>query len=318
MGFSPERRETTLRAPITRDPYENYGLGVEHADAELRANIPALAQAETKVAVITGGASGIGLATAVRCAQLGLKIMLVDRQSEALQQAAQSVIAQASQGAAAVRSMSIDVGNFAAVQALADSVRSWGPVALLMNNAGVGANPGKPWENLEQWRALLEVNLWGVIHGVQAFAPEMIARRQPALIINTGSKQGITLPPGNSAYNLSKAGVKAYTEILAHELRRTEGCAVSAHLLIPGFTFTGMTARGREKPPGAWTAAQVVDFMFPALARGEFYVLCPDNEVTRDIDARRVQWAADDLIKNRPALSRWHPHYTAEFARFME
>jgi len=290
-------------------------------DAELLTQLPALADPQHKVAVITGGASGIGLAAAARCARLGLRVMLIDRQAEALQQAV-AVLTPHASAATAIRSACVDVGDFAALQSLADSVRAWGPVTFLMNNAGVGANPGKPWENLEQWRALLAVNLWGVIHGVQAFAPQMIASGSPALIVNTGSKQGITLPPGNSGYNLSKAGVKAYTETLAHELRRTAGCGVSAHLLIPGFTFTGMTAPSAAtpaaKPAGAWTPEQVVDFMFAALAQGDFYILCPDNEVSRAIDARRIQWAADDLIKNRPALSRWHPHYNAEFARYME
>jgi NAD(P)-dependent dehydrogenase (short-subunit alcohol dehydrogenase family) len=287
-------------------------------DVELLTRLPALASPAGSIAVITGAASGIGLAAARRCARLGLKVMLVDRQAQALQTAQQAVAAQAPEGVDAVRAMSVDVADFAAMQALAATVQRWGPVALLMNNAGVGANPGKPWENPDRWRALLEVNLWGVIHGVQALAPAMVASGRAGLIINTGSKQGITLPPGNAAYNVSKAGVKAYTETLAHELRRTEGCAVSAHLLIPGFTFTGMTARSAEKPAGAWTPDQVVDFMFAALAQGDFYILCPDNEVTRAIDARRVQWAADDLIKNRPALSRWHPEYAAEFARYME
>jgi NAD(P)-dependent dehydrogenase (short-subunit alcohol dehydrogenase family) len=287
-------------------------------DAELLTKLPALANPADKIAVITGAASGIGLAAAMRCARLGLKVMLVDRQAEGLQTAMEAVAAQATAGAGAIRSWSVDVADFPAVQSLAEAVLQWGPVALLMNNAGVGANPGKPWENLDRWRMLLEVNLWGVIHGVQAFAPAMIASGAPACIVNTGSKQGITLPPGNSAYNVSKAGVKAYTETLAHELRAADGCAVSAHLLIPGFTFTGMTARSAEKPPGAWTADQVVDFMFAALVQGDFYILCPDNDVTRATDARRIQWAADDLIKNRPALSRWHPQYAAEFKRYME
>jgi NAD(P)-dependent dehydrogenase (short-subunit alcohol dehydrogenase family) len=146
----------------------------------------------------------------------------------------------------------------------------------------------------------------------------MIARAGPALIVNTGSKQGITLPPGNPAYNLSKAGVRAYTETLAHELRAVAGGAVSAHLLIPGYTFTGMTARGAEKPPAAWSAEQVIDFLMAALARGEFYVLCPDNDVTRAIDEKRIAWMAGDLIENRPALSRWHPDYAGAFADFMK
>jgi hypothetical protein len=73
-----------------------------------------------------------------------------------------------------------------------------------------------------------------------------------------------------------------------------EGCRVTAHLLIPGFTFTGFTrARGvAERPPGAWTPEQVVDFLLPAMARGDFYVLCPDGETTRAMDEKRIAWAA--------------------------
>ena len=136
-------------------------------------------------------------------------------------------------------------------------------------------------------------------------------------IVNTGSKQGITCPPGNTAYNVTKAGVKVVTEALAHELRNVDGCQISAHLLIPGFTFTGITG-GTEKPAGAWTAEQVIDFMLPAMARGDFYILCPDNEVTREIDNKRVAWAAGDITENRPALSRWHPDYKDAFAAYMK
>jgi NAD(P)-dependent dehydrogenase (short-subunit alcohol dehydrogenase family) len=99
----------------------------------------------------------------------------------------------------------------------------------------------------------------------------MISQGTPAAIINTGSKQGITCPPGNTAYNVTKAGVKVLTEGLAHALRNIEGCQVTAHLLVPGSTFTGMTARGRtEKPPGSWMPEQVVDFMVAAMAAGDF------------------------------------------------
>ena len=97
-----------------------------------------------------------------------------------------------------------------------------------------------------------------------------------------------------------------------------EGCHVSAHLLIPGFTYTGISAQRPEgKPPGAWTAEQVVAEMLAGLGRGDFYILCPDNDVTRAMDEKRMQWAADDLIKNRPALSRWRPDYKDEFAAWM-
>jgi NAD(P)-dependent dehydrogenase (short-subunit alcohol dehydrogenase family) len=135
---------------------------------------------------------------------------------------------------------------------------------------------------------------------------------------NTGSKQGITQPPGNTAYNVSKAAVKALTEGLAHTLREKTGERVTAHLLIPGFTFTGMTRqRMAEKPPAAWNPEQVVDFMFTRLEAGDFYILCPDNEVTREVDEKRMAWGLGDLIENRPALSRWHPAWRDRFAAFM-
>jgi NAD(P)-dependent dehydrogenase (short-subunit alcohol dehydrogenase family) len=159
----------------------------------------------------------------------------------------------------------------------------------------------------------------GAVYGLQAFLPDMLAADWPCAIINTGSKQGITLPPGDTAYNVSKAALKALTESVAHDLLATDG-RITAHLLIPGFTFTGFTrARGvTEKPAGAWTPEQVVDFMLPAMARGDFYILCPDNEVTRAMDERRIAWAAGDIVENRPALSRWHPHHAEAFRAFMQ
>ena len=112
-----------------------------------------------------------------------------------------------------------------------------------------------------------------------------------AAIINTGSKQGITAPPGDTAYNVSKAAIKTLTEGLQHTLRNMAGCQVSAHLLVPGSTFTGMTRRRlTEKPPGAWTAEQVADFMLATDGcAGDFYIICPDNEVTPG-DGQRHAW----------------------------
>jgi NAD(P)-dependent dehydrogenase (short-subunit alcohol dehydrogenase family) len=142
----------------------------------------------------------------------------------------------------------------------------------------------------------------------------MIAHGQPGLVINTGSKQGITTPPGDPAYNVSKAGVKVLTEALAHELRSLPGGKLTAHLLIPGFVYTPLTARGRaEKPDAAWTPEETVDFMLASLERGDFYILCPDNDVPRQLDERRILWAAQDIIDNRPPLSRWHPDWSERF-----
>jgi NAD(P)-dependent dehydrogenase (short-subunit alcohol dehydrogenase family) len=146
----------------------------------------------------------------------------------------------------------------------------------------------------------------------------MLAQKTPGAVINTGSKQGITCPPGDTAYNVSKAGVKVLTEGLAHSLRNEEGARITAHLLIPGSTFTGMTSRGRsEKPPGAWTPDQVIDLLVDGMAQNEFYILCPDNEVTREVDHRRILWAANDIVANRPALSRWHADYKEAFEQFL-
>ena len=110
-------------------------------------------------------------------------------------------------------------------------------------------------------------------------------------------------------------------------LRFAEGyCSVISYVIAHGRIYrfpntaepSDMTARGRtEKPPGSWTPEQVVDFMVAAMAAGDFYIICPDNDVTRDIDNRRILWAAEDIIRNRPALSRWHPDYRAEFAEFL-
>jgi NAD(P)-dependent dehydrogenase (short-subunit alcohol dehydrogenase family) len=271
------------------------------------------------VAVITGGASGIGLAAAMRFASLGMKVCIADIGAARLAEAAAKLSSAAKGGADDIMTAEVDVSSFEDVAGLESAVQKWGGgTDILMNNAGIGPD-STSFGPLENWQRILNVNLWGVIHGTQAFAAHMIERGRPGLIINTGSKQGITTPPGNPAYNVSKAGVKAMTEALAHELRNTEGCKIAAHLLIPGHVFTGLTSRGRsEKPAGAWTPEQTVDFMIQSIDAGDFYILCPDNDVPRQLDERRMQWAAGDIIENRPALSRWHKDYAEAFARFVK
>lgn len=270
--------------------------------------------ADGGAAVITGGASGIGLAAAHRLAALGLPVAIADLPGETLDAALASLKAA---GARAI-AVPIDVSIRGDLERLRDAaLEAFGHVSVLMLNAGMGLNPGSCWQNPDAWRRLLDVNLWGVINGVQAFLPGMVAAGRPGYVIATGSKQGITTPPGNAAYNVSKAGLKSFTEALQHELRNTDGCRISAHLLIPGYTFTGMTARSAEKPPAAWSADQVAGFMLERLAQGDFYILCPDNDVSRDVDEKRMAWAMGDVIENRPALSRWHPDWKQRFETFM-
>jgi NAD(P)-dependent dehydrogenase (short-subunit alcohol dehydrogenase family) len=274
-------------------------------------NHPALGPG--RVAVITGAASGIGLAAAERFAELGMKLVLVDLDRDALRTAG-GTLGQKTE----VMPVVCDVGDRAAVELLANQVYDrFGEVAVLMNNAGREGGGGL-FAEPARWQAILETNLWGVINGIQAFAPRMIAQGSTGAIISTGSKQGITCPPGDTAYNVSKAGVKVATEALAHDLRNTDGCKLTAHLLIPGFTFTGFTrVKHKEKPAGAWLPEQVIDLLVDGMAKGDFYILCPDNDVTREMDKKRITWAAQDITENRPPLSRWHPDYKDAFDRFM-
>ena len=271
-----------------------------------------------RTAIVTGAAGGIGLEAARRFVSAGMNVVVADVKDD-LQQAGDE-LAQLAGSAERVLAHRCDVSKPEDLEDLREAATArFGNIHCLMNNAGIGIRGTKPWDGKDGLDKILGVNLMGVIHGCHAIIPSMLAHAEPGVVINTGSKQGITRPPGNYAYNLSKAGVLAYTESLAHAFRNEDGCKLSAHLLVPGFVYTPMvSAFLKEKPAGAATPEETITFLLSSLERGDFYVICPDNETPRALDEKRIQWNTDDLIKNRPALSRWHADYAEAFKAYID
>lgn len=268
------------------------------------------------VAVITGAAHGIGAAMARRFAAEGMQLSLFDRDEQALLSLSETF---------AVKTCCTvgDVASTEDLQTLYNNTMSeFGRVSLLVNNAAVNTGAG-PWDEPERWLKHIQTNLLSTLSLQHLFVPGMLAHDAPAAVVNLGSKEGITTPPGNAAYSAGKAAIKVLTEQLAHELRQAVGERVTAHLLIPGYTWTpmnfpGMDEKNDNQPEAAWTAAQVVDYFITSFTNGDFYILCPDNEVTPEMDAKRIAWASRDIIENRPALSRWHPDWKKKFDAWMK
>ena len=233
-----------------------------------------------RVAVVTGAASGIGLAAAEKFASLGMKVVMSDVNGGALEAAEAGVTARTARKNY-LRICIADVSAEDEVARLKDfAFEEFGEVAVLMNNAGIGGGGGA--SAISTSGAASSRSIFGASStACRPFAPAMITQGAPAAIVNTGSKQGITCPPGDTAYNVSKAGVKVLTEALAHELRNTEGCQVSAHLLIPGFTFTGHHGAGARSRRAPGRPSRSSTSCSTRLAAGDFYILCPDNEVSR-------------------------------------
>jgi NAD(P)-dependent dehydrogenase (short-subunit alcohol dehydrogenase family) len=311
--LSPGRAFKTPRAAAV-DDYRRHGMLLETLMISNRDGTRDMTNSVFKAgstAVVTGAALGIGRACAHRFAGLGMHVCMVDLASDDFD-AALAYVRDAAPDPENIMAASADVADMTAMVKLKDTVTNrFGPVSVLMNNAVTRVGAGF-WDDLADWRRTVDVNLWGVIHGVRAFVPAMIDSGKLGAVINMGSKQGITNPPGNSVYNLTKAALKSYTESLQHELRNGANPAVTAHLVIPGWTTTGK----REHKPGAWLPEQVVDEMLPRIENGDFYIVCPDGEVTRDMDRARILWSAGDVTENRPALSRWHGGFDDAFKAF--
>jgi len=273
-----------------------------------------------RVAVITGAANGIGRAAAQELASLGLKVAIADIDLNALEMFAKEL--GAAHGEGNVLALPTDVSKLEDVVRLRERVyEAWGEVAVLLNNAGVVVM-GHSFEGLDNWKTVMDVNVMGVLNVQHTFVPLMLHQENQSVVINTGSKQGITNSPGNAAYNASKAAVKSITESLAHELRSRPHVNVTAHLFIPGYTWTGVTAGNghdqmEERPAGAWTALETVQFMLERVRTGDFYILVPDNETRREVDNMGIMWGAGDVVEGRPALSRWHQSYKSMFEEYI-
>lgn len=263
-------------------------------------------------ALITGAAMGIGRSAAAYCASQGMQVCLVDVLADDLEGVAVSArqaAADSGHNQDAILPVQMDITDRDAWHSLhATIVREFGQLNLLMNNAVTRI--GKGFEApRDEWRQALETNFWSVVTAVDLFLPMLQQTDGTSAIVNVGSKQGITNPPGHPIYNIAKSALKTYTEQLEHSLRNAgeshDAQAVSTHLLVPGWTTTGRS----EHKPGAWLPEQVVERMVDAVNGGDFYVICPDGEVTESMDKKRIQWGAGDITENRPPLSRWHAEF---------
>lgn len=272
---------------------------------------------ENNTAVISGGASGIGLELAKRLLSLKMNVAIVDLN---ISEHAKSILNEVNISKRKILFHQADVQDINALENFHSLVKQeFGNVHYLMGNAGIISMGTKPWEGRQELQNIMNINFMGVVNLCNVFIPSMLKHGEDGIVVNTASKQGITRPPGNYAYNLSKAGIVAYTEAISHAFLIEENCKLKSSLLIPAFVYTPMiSAFISEKPDFAATAEETIDYFFKALKRDEFYILCPDNETNRKIDEKRIQWSVDDIIKSRPAMSRWHPDFKDEFENYMK
>ena len=267
-----------------------------------------------KVAVITGGASGLGRAMAERFAREGMSIVLADVEPDALAKAEAEMTAVG----AKVIGVRTDVSKAAEVEALAQkTLAAFGAVHLVANNAGV-AEGGSVWDNtVADWEWVLGVNVWGVIHGVRVFTPIMLAQGSEGHIINTASVAGLISPPGMGIYCVSKHAVVTLSECLHHDLAQKTD-KIKCSVLCPAYVPTGIADSGRNRPAdlketrhksaadlaldaslkkavqsGKLTAADVAQKVYEAVRDERFYIL------THPKIKASIQWRMEDILQER-------------------
>jgi NAD(P)-dependent dehydrogenase (short-subunit alcohol dehydrogenase family) len=242
-----------------------------------------------KVAVITGAASGIGLAVARQLAAEGMKLALADVDEPALDQAAR----QLGEGGAAVRAVPTDVSRESDVAALAEqTLAAFGRVHLVFNNAGVLSLKAS-WEyTVADWQWLLGVNLWGVIHGIRTFVPVMLAQGDDCHIVNTASSAGLTTAAFMAAYNVGKHGVVVLSEDLARELSAI-GARIHVSVLCPGLVRTQLFDAARNRPVALRNAAETIHPEAQSLEQS-FRERIPNRAISPDAVADLVLAAVRD------------------------
>ena len=261
-------------------------------------------------ALITGAASGVGLAVAKLCASHSMNLILCDNNSALLKETSGKI-----SGSGKVEVHDMDVSKMEDWSKLKSAVERGGrKLDFLHLNAGIGTKGD--WTDNAYFHKIFDVNFFGVINGINTFYPHFDGNNgeQKAVII-TGSKQGITNPPGNPAYNASKSAIKTIAEHLHFDLAKSSP-KTSVHMLVPGWTFTGLTGGGKikEKPDGAWSAEQVADYLYKKMSDGKFYVICPDNDVDWETDRKRMTWTMGDIVYERKPQSRWLDEFKEEAA----
>ncbi|KAI4677001.1 uncharacterized protein J4E84_009301 [Alternaria hordeiaustralica] len=263
-------------------------------------------------ALITGGASGVGYAVAQLCLKHSMRVSIVDFNQSSLETARKNLSGD-------VKCIQADVSSRSDWNSIRQQVGT--DVDFLMLNAGIGGKG--TWGDEDYFDKILATNLGGVVNGLNAYVPSFKERagkegEGKSAIVITGSKQGITNPPGNPAYNASKAAVKTLAEHLSYDLKDT---SVGVHLLVPGWTFTGLSGNEpgstKPKPEGAWSADQVADYMYAKMQAKKFYIICPDDQVTEETDKKRMLWSVGDIVNERPPLTRWREEYKDEAEKWM-
>jgi NAD(P)-dependent dehydrogenase (short-subunit alcohol dehydrogenase family) len=267
-------------------------------------------QFRDRVAVITGGASGIGYATAERLAGEGMKIVIADVEPGALEAAVKKLEGKG----ASVLGVRTDVSKAEDIERLAQkTLERFGGVHVLFNNAGVAVT-GETWENsLSDWEWVVGVNLWGVVYGIRTFVPIMLRQNEPAHVVSTASMAGLTSNPGMAVYNVTKHAVVTISETLHHDLA-LRGAPIKASVLCPGFINTRImdSARNRQSdakhdPPTTPEASAlgasielalreginqgfppsfVADRVFEAIRDEKFYIFAAQPEILDAVKQR--------------------------------